>query len=878
MTSPFALVRRLALGLAWFAFATAAVGVSTASAHDESFPISGAKLTVKTNGDKADRKFVFDAVGEDVIRVANHDPSLDGAQIVVVGLGKKGGSSGLIDLPASNWSEILDADDAFKGYLYKDPSGSNSGITKVVLKNKTLRVKAKGKKWKWRPAGKQQAVWVQFFFEQEQYCAAFDDGSGADVMDNEKGLFRARDASAPGACLEQLCGNGRLEPGEECDDGNSEKKDGCRNDCTIGKCKGESYDSTYEAIQNVVFDSAVYRCTNDACHGAAKEGNLDLRAGVSYDQLINVPSDTNPDIARVFPGDPELSLLYEKVLAKAQERPASNGSSMPVAAPALADEHLLGLREWIRNAAPRDAVVIGTQDEFGTCLPPADPLKIDPPPRPESGVQFRQTAWPLPARSEDSQGEDEICMATLYDFTGTDIVPEESLVECGDQFERVSRCIEGGAWQPDKPCESDDDCADSGGCFTRNIINTTNECFAWDRQTLYQDPQSHHSIIFLYSGIFDDASHQWGPWTYKFDEPDDPRNGTTCDPTDVDPELGYHPGCSGKIVSTIACNVYGPPDATQLSLGGGGGTMPQFSGSQEPFYELGYPGGVYSPLPMRGMIVWNSHAFNLTQQDTTMSQYLNLDFAPPEDQVNPSIQLFDAQWIFSQYVKPFETQEICGTTTFPKGTRLFQLSSHTHRWGTNFRIWEPPNTPCRPACPPPVEGAIFGGCIQQGEYRGGDGLLYQDLPICDETPSEDPIYVSTDYSDPLNFTLPEIVELDSEEIDDRTYHFCSLYDNGSTPDSPSVKRYSTSPVPPSPVPIFEITGIGGPCALEERACMDGPNKGELCDGTDEESFCETSTGAGDGECDACPVRGGVTTEDEMYIHLGNYYIEAEEDD
>jgi len=29
---------------------------------------------------------------------------------------------------------------------------------------------------------------------------------------------------------------------------------------------------------------------------------------------------------------------------------------------------------------------------------------------------------------------------------------------------------------------------------------------------------------------------------------------------------------------------------------------------------------------------------------------------------------------------------------------------------------------------------------------------------------------------------------------------------------------------------------------------------------------------GDGACDACPVNGGTTTEDEMFILLGDYYI------
>ena len=37
--------------------------------------------------------------------------------------------------------------------------------------------------------------------------------------------------------------------------------------------------------------------------------------------------------------------------------------------------------------------------------------------------------------------------------------------------------------------------------------------------------------------------------------------------------------------------------------------------------------------------------------------------------------------------------------------------------------------------------------------------------------------------------------------------------------------------------------------------------------------CDTVPGAGDGECDACPVAFGTTTEDEMFILLGAYFTQ-----
>jgi len=81
-----------------------------------------------------------------------------------------------------------------------------------------------------------------------------------------------------------------------------------------------------------------------------------------------------------------------------------------------------------------------------------------------------------------------------------------------------------------------------------------------------------------------------------------------------------------------------------------------------------------------------------------------------------------------------------------------------------------------------------------------------------------------------------------------------------------LKRQSTSPIP---------TGLpfGGPCTDSVVTCANESRKGELCGGQpDPDAFCDTEPGAGDGDCDACPVRGGTTTEDEMFILLGDYYL------
>src|SRR5262249_31354352 len=37
-------------------------------------------------------------------------------------------------------------------------------------------------------------------------------------------------------CTAEVCGNGVLDPGEQCDDGNTLAQDGCASDCTIEHC------------------------------------------------------------------------------------------------------------------------------------------------------------------------------------------------------------------------------------------------------------------------------------------------------------------------------------------------------------------------------------------------------------------------------------------------------------------------------------------------------------------------------------------------------------------------------------------------------------------------------------------------------------------
>ena len=254
--------------------------------------------------------------------------------------------------------------------------------------------------------------------------------------------------------------------------------------------------------------------------------------------------------------------------------------------------------------------------------------------------------------------------------------------------------------------------------------------------------------------------------------------------------------------------------------------------------------------PVKGFVIWDSHAFNLTTSDTTVEQWMNLTFAPSDELVYLRSQIFDADDIFSMgFIEPFTSNEACGNFTIPQHGRLLTLSTHFHRFGKEFRVWYPPN-----------------------------GLCDNDVPGQECTrPSTEPDYLNFDYADPLyqRFIGEDILEFDSANDEDRTFRYCAVWDNGES-NPLEVRRESQKPdaatcdfldvfAPLASQRGFDFFACG--CEPEDRACFGGPNQGTPCNGDD------TVCGEG-GICDACPTGGGVTTEEEMFILLGSYYVQT----
>jgi hypothetical protein len=120
------------------------------------------------------------------------------------------------------------------------------------------------------------------------------------------------------------------------------------------------------------------------------------------------------------------------------------------------------------------------------------------------------------------------------------------------------------------------------------------------------------------------------------------------------------------------------------------------------------------------------------------------------------------------------------------------------------------------------------------------------------------VYDNPFWDDPVVVKYDPPRVFDSANAADRTLTYCALYNNGVTrdglPDVGAVTRLSKKPARSTCVPVACAEGrIGAPCA-----------------GASDHAVCDTSPGAGDGMCDACPITGGVTSDDEMFVLSGSF--------
>lgn len=392
-------------------------------------------------------------------------------------------------------------------------------------------------------------------------------------------------------------------------------------------CDGVEFESTFDAVQQVVFDG--YGCSNGACHGSdTAAGGLDLSTGNAWASLHDVPSQST-GAPRIVPGSAVRSVLYQK-LAAATLGEETVGSPMPVGREPLSEDHLNLVRWWIYGGAPETGVVLDAAPYVPGCLPDPEPIEIKPlaAPGPGEGIQIEMPSFRLPPGLEV-----ERCFASYYDKC--DEVPEE-LLEYSDFYGQ--------------------------------------DVFPFDARELRMDPGSHH-LILNYSLVskdqLDDPSY--GGFTCSVGT----REGESCDPTDPDAcDDGY---CVSKFRDGFTCGGYGPsvPGVRRSSFGIGGAQRAQ------DFRQ--YPEGVFNQIPCRGVLLWNPHAFNLTTAEQTTHARLNYYFSEPENmRYRNQGGLGGTATIFIANNPPFTKETFCSQIVIPEGGHLYELTSHTHKHGEHF--------------------------------------------------------------------------------------------------------------------------------------------------------------------------------------------------
>lgn len=385
---------------------------------------------------------------------------------------------------------------------------------------------------------------------------------------------------------------------------------------------GLVFDSTFEAIQEVIFDRG--GCL--VCHGSDASGGLDLSHDVAYDNLVDVKA-SQSTLLLVEPKQVHRSYLYQKLAERTDPGHYTiSGAPMPPNGAGLTAGQLEVLRMWIAAGAPRTGSVLPTdgqgidyvEDLLGVDLPEATPVAAEPlpPPAPEEGFQIK-----MPVEQVAAESDTEICSAVYYDFR--DMVPPEYL-------------------SPDKEF-----------IYIDTVIERA-------------DPYTHH-LVFMHSQHFaDKVDHPgFGVWSCVGGATD----GTECDPLNLG---GCGEGvCRSTPAVTPACIGYGPSGA-------------DFVGNPNVRIEprTGWD-GFYREMPSHGIYLWNSHTFNLTSSDATHRAWYNINYA--EDRRFRMGRAQEVAGIYAAAgVPPFTVQTVCRETVIDEGTQMIALTSHTHKRGALF--------------------------------------------------------------------------------------------------------------------------------------------------------------------------------------------------
>jgi len=92
-------------------------------------------------------------------------------------------------------------------------------------------------------------------------------------------------------------------------------------------------------------------CALSGCHGGTSpQQNQNLSTGLTFSNVVDVPSMEVPSLARIRPGQPDSSYLVHKI-SGTQASVGGVGGRMPLGGAPLSATEIQTIRQWVENGA-----------------------------------------------------------------------------------------------------------------------------------------------------------------------------------------------------------------------------------------------------------------------------------------------------------------------------------------------------------------------------------------------------------------------------------------------------------------------------------------------------------------------------------------------
>lgn len=236
-----------------------AIAVATSATTAGAFTtLTGGKIVVAKEHpiDKKDLlKFVYK---DAAITAPLVNPTCGSGNASTLQILTSNGAKPPVALPCANWKTSSSA------YTYKSPLGGVGGVRVIKYKAGLLKAKIQGSDYATDPViGPVSWIETRLTIGNEQFCGRFEVPPSL-VKKNQPNSVKFK---GPTTICQEICGNGVLETGEACDDGNGIDGDGCDSNCTVTACgngivtAGEECDDG----NTVGGDSCSASCLNEVC-------------------------------------------------------------------------------------------------------------------------------------------------------------------------------------------------------------------------------------------------------------------------------------------------------------------------------------------------------------------------------------------------------------------------------------------------------------------------------------------------------------------------------------------------------------------------------------------------------------------------------------